>query len=100
VEGFLSIDQSAAPALVVDAAHSVRDVYAVLGAAADAAVQLQLSVNGAPYCQLVFEANETISNDANGLSLAPLAAGDQITLAVQAVGQDYPGADLTVIIRL
>jgi hypothetical protein len=100
VEGFLSIDQSAVPALVVDAAHSVRDIYAVLGAAADAAVQLQLSVNGAPYCQLLFEANETTSNDANGQSLAPLAAGDQITLAVQSVGQHYPGADLTVIIRL
>jgi hypothetical protein len=100
VEGFLSVDQSAAPALVVDAAHSVGDVYAVLGAAADAVVQLELNVNGAPYCQLVFAANETISNDADGQSLVPLVAGDQITLAIQSVGQTYPGADLTVIIRL
>jgi hypothetical protein len=100
VEGYLSVDQSAAPALVVDAAHSVGDIYGVLGAAADATVQLQLNVNGAAYCQLVFQANETISNDVSGQSLPPLAAGDQITLAVLSVGQTYPGADLTVIIRL
>ena len=100
VEGYLSVDQSASPALVVEAAHSVGDIYAVLGAAADATVQLQLNINGSAYCQLVFQANETISNDVSGQGLPPLAAGDQITLAVQTVGQTYPGADLTVIIRL
>ena len=52
VDGYLAVDQSAAPALVMEASHSVRDVYAVLGTAADAAVGLQLNVNGAPYCQL------------------------------------------------
>jgi len=100
VQGFLSVDQSTAPALVVDTAHSVGDVYAVLGAAADAVVQLQLNVNGSAYCQLAFQAGDTISNDVSGQGLPPLAAGDQITLAVQSVGQTYPGADLTVIIRL
>lgn len=49
---------------------------------------------------MMFQANETISNDVSGRILPPLAAGDQITLAVQSVGQTYPGADLTVIIRL
>ncbi len=52
VDGYLAVDQSAAPALVMEASHSVRDVYAVLGTAADAAVGLQLNVNGASYCQL------------------------------------------------
>ncbi len=100
VEGFLSVDQSAAPVLVVDAAHSVGDIYAVLGTAADATVQLQLNVNGSVYCQVAFQASETISNGVSGQTLPPLAAGDQVTLAVQSVGQTYPGADLTVIIRL
>jgi hypothetical protein len=100
VEGFLAVDQSAAPVLVVDAAHSVGDVYGVLGTAADATVQLQLNRNGAAYCQIAFEASETVSNGISGRSLPPLMAGDQITLAVQSVGQTYPGADLTVIIRL
>jgi len=100
VQGFLSVDQSAVPALVVDAAHSVGDIYAVLGAAADATVRLELDINGSAYCQLVFQEYETISSDVSGKDLPPLAAGDQITLAVQSVGQTYPGADLTVIIRL
>ena len=52
VDGYLAVDQSVAPALVMEASHSVRDVYAVLGTAADAAVGLQLNVNGASYCQL------------------------------------------------
>jgi hypothetical protein len=36
----------------------------------------------------------------NGNGLAPLAAGSKITLSVLSVGHAYPGADLTVIIRL
>jgi len=100
VDGFLAVDPSAAPALVVEAAHSVGDIYAVLGTAADATVELQLNVNGAAYCQLLFAAGEIVSNDVTGQSLPPLAEGDQITLAVQSVGQTYPGADLTVILRL
>jgi hypothetical protein len=100
VDGFLSVDESASPAVVVEAAHSVGDIYAVLGAAADATVQLQLNVNGSAYCQLAIQPNEIISNDVSGQGLPPLAAGAQITLAVQSVGQTYPGADLTVIIRL
>ena len=100
VGGFLAVDQSAAPALIVDAAHSVRDVFAVLGTAADAQVQLQLNVNGAPYCTLSFDQGTVLAASVNGSGLAPLAAGSQVTLAVLSVGQACPGADLTVIIRL
>jgi hypothetical protein len=35
-----------------------------------------------------------------GKTLAPLAAGSQVTLAILSVGQTYPGADLTVLIRM
>jgi len=100
VDGFLAVDQSAAPALIVDASHSVRDVFAVLGAAADAQVQLQVNVNGAAYCPLSFDPGSTLAASVNGNGLAPLAAGSQITLSVLSVGHAYPGADLTVIIRL
>jgi hypothetical protein len=50
VNGYLAVDLLAAPAIVVEAAHSVRDVFAVLGTVADAAVGLVLNVNGAPWC--------------------------------------------------
>jgi hypothetical protein len=100
VDGYLAVDQSAAPALVMEASHSVRDVYAVLGTGADAAVQIQLNLNGASYCQLTFAAEATVSNTVNGNTLAPLPSGAQVTLSVLSVGQTNPGADLTVIIRL
>jgi hypothetical protein len=35
-----------------------------------------------------------------GLGLPPLVAQSQITPSVLSVGQTYPGADLTVLIRL
>jgi hypothetical protein len=100
VDGFLAVDQSAAPALIVDAAHSVRDVFAILGTAADAQVRLQVNVNGALYCALSFDPAITLAASVNGNALAPLAAESQITLSVLSVGQTCPGADLTVIIRL
>ena len=100
VDGFLAVDSSAAPPLVVDTAHAIRDVYAILGTAADAAVQLQLKVDGAVYCSLTFPPGQFTSSAVDGLTLAPLTAGAKITLAILAVGQSYPGADLTVLIRL
>ena len=100
VDGYLAVDQSAAPALVMDASHSVRDVSAVLGSPADAPVGLQLNVNGASYCQLTIAAWATVSNTVDGNTLAPLPAGAQVTLSVLSVGSTVPGSDLTVIIRL
>ena len=100
VAGFLAIDQSAVPAIVVDSARSVRDVFAVLGTAADQAVQLTVNRNGAQYCDLTFAAGATVSNTVSGATLSPLTGGDQIGLSILSVGQTLPGADLTVIIRL
>jgi len=100
VQGYLAVTQNAAPALVVDRAHSVRDVFAVLGMAADAPVQLQLNVNGAAYCQLTFTTGAIVSSTVDGKTLPPLAAQAQVTLSVLAVGQTYPGSELTVLIRL
>lgn len=100
VDGFLAVDQSAAAALVTDAAHSVRDVFAVLGTSADQAVQLQVNVNGASYCQLTIPIGLLVSNSIDGATLPPLASGAQITLSILAVGQTLPGADLTVLVRL
>jgi hypothetical protein len=101
IEGFLAVDQMAAPAVVVDAAHSVRDVYAVIGTTADQIVIAQLYVDGTAYgIPLSVPIGEPISNSIDGNTLPPLATGAKITLAVTQVGQSLPGADLTVLIRL
>jgi hypothetical protein len=100
VDGYLAVEDSVAPPLVVEAAHSVRDVFAVLGSVADAEVRLRVDLNGAAYCTLSIPAGTTISAAADGNDTGPLASGAKVTLAVLAVGQTYPGADLTVLIRL
>jgi hypothetical protein len=100
VDGFLAVQQCVAPPLVVEKAHSVRDVFAVLGTAADAQVQAQVNLNGALYCTLTFGPGTISSNSIDGSTLLPLPEMGQLTLAVLSVGQVIPGADLTVIIRL
>jgi hypothetical protein len=99
-EGFLAVDQSIAPPIVIESPHAVRDVFAVLGREADAEVQVQVNVNGMAYCTVTFAPGASVSNTVNGSDLAPLPAGAQVTVSVLSVGQTYPGSDLTVLIRL
>jgi hypothetical protein len=98
--GFLAIDESAAPPLVIEASHGVREIYGVLGTAADAAVTFEVRVNGAALCRATIAAGSTMSNTRNGRDFPPLRAGDRVTLALTGVGGAAPGADLTVLIRL
>ena len=63
-------------------------------------MQLQLNVNGAAYCELTFAAGAIVSNSVDGFGRPPLEANSQLTLSILSVGQTYPGADLTVVIRL
>ncbi len=101
VEGFLPIQNALAPDLVVDAAHSVRDVFAVVSEAPiGGPIELQLRQNDAVYCALTIAAGTTISNAVNGFGLPPLAAGSRLSLDVTAVGIEAPGSDLTVTVRL
>jgi hypothetical protein len=100
VDGYLAVDQSVAPALVIEASHAVRNVSAVLGKAADAEVKLQVNLDGEPYCLLIFDPWRTDLIPVEGNTLAPLPMGALVTLSVLSVGQTIPGSDLTVIIRL
>jgi hypothetical protein len=100
VSGYLAVEQSAAPPLIVEASRSVRDVYAVLGKPGDAEIQVELKVDGGSYCTLTFLAGMTVSDAVDGRGLAPLIDGSQVTLDVLSVGSGSPGADLTVLIRL
>ena len=87
-------------AVVVETAHSVQDVFAILGTAADSQVQVQVNVDTTDYCTLTFPPGAISSNSILGSTLPPLQALQQITVAVLSVGQTDPGANLTVIIRL
>ncbi len=106
VEGFLAIENGAAPDLVMEATHSVRDIYAVVRQApTDSPIQIRLNQalpgqNPVAYCTLTILAGAVISSFRNGFLLPPLTSGARVSLDITAVGGTNPGSDLTVIIRL
>ena len=104
IAGPLAIQTDAAPLLLMDTAHSVRDIYAVVKEApTGTAITMQVTQNGTHYCQLTIPVNAVISNDVDGFALGPLAEKAQIGLDITAVTQTSgtsPGSDLTVTIRL
>jgi hypothetical protein len=109
ITGYLAIQTGAAPMIVVDNDHSVRDIYATMMVPAygTAPITLQINRNTVPYATVQFGAGATSSDPGattsqvmNGFGLPALRAGDQLTLDVTGVGTTNPGSGLTVIIRL
>jgi hypothetical protein len=102
--GFLAIEDSVSPPLVVEAAHAVGDISAILGEAPTGeAVVLLVRLDGEPYCSLTIPPGCTDSNVVDGLLLRPLSEGAILTLDIVSLGtaaNDHPGKDLTVTIRL
>jgi hypothetical protein len=104
IEGLLAIQTDAAPPLVVESSHSIRDVFAVVRTAPTGSpIQLQVTQNGQLYCGLTIPIGARISNVADGFALGPLQVNAQIGLNIISVSQTsgtLPGSDLTVTIRL
>ena len=100
VQGFLAVDSNPAPNVVVEAAHAVQDVYAIVKQApAGGPITITLSQNGSAYCTLTIPDGGTVSPSVDGFGM-PLLAQAQLSIAITEVGQMTPGSDLTVILRL
>ncbi len=107
VSGFLATQQNAAPPILVQASHAVRDVRAsVTQGAAGYTVQIDLLQNGTPYCSLTIAAGGTTSAQIiNGLTLPPLVEGSALSMNVTLnpvagyTGTANPPQDLVVTIR-
>lgn len=101
VEGFLAIQRAATPPFVVDATHGVREIFAVVGEAAEGGgVEVVVRHDGEAYCVLHIPEGETQSQVEKGFGRAPLRAGALLTVDVTGVGTFRPGRDLTVTVRL
>ncbi|MDQ6666562.1 MAG: hypothetical protein M3Z23_19455, partial [Acidobacteriota bacterium] len=101
IAGYLASQTNAAPDIVVDTAHAIRDIYAILNEAPQSSgVQMNVNLNGRLYCSLTFAPGIGTSSVVDGSGLAPLNSGDRLSLDIMAVGSSVPGKDLTVIIRL
>jgi hypothetical protein len=104
IEGPLAIQTGAAPLLIVEADHCVRDIFARLREPSSSGpVQLLLRHGSNVYCSLTIPVGETESNVIDGFGLPPLRAGAELALDVMSLGQlggASPGRDLTVMLRL
>jgi hypothetical protein len=100
VQGFLAVDSNPAPNVIVEAAHAVQDVYAVVKQApVGGPIKITVSQDGSSYCSLTIPDGGTVSPSVDGFGM-PLLAQAQLSIAITAVGQTTPGSDLTVILRL
>jgi hypothetical protein len=107
VAGYLATQQNAAPPLLVEAAHPVRDLRcAVSQAASGYTVSVDILQNGAEYCNISIASGATSSTILDGVGLPALQSGASLTINVTLqviqgfTGQVSPGRDLTVTVRL
>jgi putative tail protein len=109
VSGYLATQQNAAPPLIIEASHAVRDMRATVSQAATGYdISINILQDGVSYANLVIFDGHTVSDiNTNVLNLPPLAKESvltmNITLSVSSggtVGLLSPGRDLTVTIRL
>ena len=113
VSGYLATQQNAAPPLLVETSHAVRDVRATVNQApAGYSISVDILQNGTFLCNVTIPDQQTSSPVIDGVTLpAPLIEGEQITINVTlqvdpnppssvTSGSTSPGRDLTVTIRL
>jgi len=107
VNGYLATQQNAAPPLVVEATHAVRDIRLTLSQPPTGyVITLDLLQNGDEYCRLSYDPSQTIPSPViDGTNLPPLLEKALLTINItvtlipnydQALN---PGNDLTVTIR-
>jgi hypothetical protein len=107
VNGYLATQQNAAPPLLVEATHAVRDIRMTLSQPPTGyVITVDLLQNGDEYCQLTYDPSQTTpSAVVDGTNLPPLLEKALLTINItvtlipnydQALN---PGNDLTVTIR-
>ena len=116
VGGYLATQTNAAPPLLVQAAHAVRDVRANLGQSAKGySISIDIIQNGTPYCTLDIPDGSVLSSFTppnsqtavsyvDGIYLPPLTKEAVLTMNVNvklngSPAAPSPGRDLTVTIR-
>lgn len=104
VGGYLAIQTPAAPAIVVEGDHAIRDIFGVVKEPpmGDPLV-VRVNRDSEELCLLTIDAGTTISNIVSGVNIPALLSMEQVSVDIISVGQGaftLPGRDLTVTIRL
>jgi hypothetical protein len=108
VNGYLASQQNAAPPLVVQATHAVRDIRMTLGQAPTGyVITVNVLQNNVEYCQLTYDPTlATPSAVVDGTNLPPLMENAILTINIAlSLIPNYqqslnPGRDLTITIRM
>lgn len=107
VAGYLATQIDAAPPLMVEASHAVRDIRAaVTQAPTGCDIAVTVEQDGVAYCSLTIPAGSTNSNVIDGIGLPYLQEGSALTIDIALQIQSgngssfVPGRDLTLTIRL
>ncbi len=101
MEGVLGVLDNATPVLSVQENLAIRDVFAIVKSAPlGSDIQLTIRQDGVALTQLTILDGQTQSASVEGSGLPFLQSEAQLTLDITAVGTQYPGADLTVAIRV
>ncbi len=101
VDGVMAIEDDAAAAIRVQEPLAIRDVIAqVKQAPVGADLVIDLRQEAAVLGTMTISDGALASNALAGADLAVLAEGDRLLLDVAAVGTTFPGADLTVTVRV
>ncbi|MEZ5365165.1 MAG: phage tail protein [Bryobacterales bacterium] len=101
IEGVFGVLDNATPVLSVQENLSIRDVYAVVKSAPlGADIDLAIRQDGELVATINIPAGATQSSPLSGVNLPYLAESATLTLDITAVGTTFPGADLTVTIRV
>lgn len=102
--GWLAIEDSVSPPLLIDRSLTVRDVSAVVqDAPVGGPVTLRIRQDDDEVCRLVIESGSKTSNVITGQGLPPLRSGAYLYLDIVGLSQSadsLPGSGLTVTIRL
>ena len=110
VNGDLATQQNAAPSLVIEAEHAIRDIRATVNQPANGYdLVVQILQNGIPYgASLTILSGASTSSIVSGANLPPLLNSALLTIDValnsvaltSASSAASPGRDLSVTIRL
>ena len=102
ITGYLAIQTTAAPVVIVDSDRSVRDIYGIVGTApTGAAIVLQINRNGAAYASVQIRRRSNDLECLRRLRAARICArAISLSLNITGVGTTVPGSDLTFVMRL
>ena len=103
VDGYLSIEDDAAPPISIESSRAIRDIFAMVNEAPTGApIILRVRQDSTQLATLTIPLNANISNVVNGFGGPPLLQNARLALDIVSVGSSIntvPGSDLSVNIR-